>query len=135
MLLDSRNMDTVQTKTNITPQQQAWIDFCATAGTIITPEGEVKKLSGEALAKELGVARGTMYNWQKIIPDFWGLVSERRNEIYAGSRMTLIYKAMFAKAIKGDVAAANLIMKQGGVLKADRTEQKIEVHSIDSALE
>lgn len=128
-------MDTVQTSTKITPQQQAWIDFCATAGTIITPEGDVKKISAEGLAQELGVVRTTLYNWQKSIPDFWGLVNERRNEIYAGSRMSMIYKAMFAKAMKGDVAAANLIMKQGGVLKADKTEQKIEISSIDSALE
>jgi len=128
-------METAQKTTIITAQQQAWIDFCATGGTIITPEGEFKKMSAETLAQELKVVRTTLYNWQKTIPNFWEVVSERRNQIYAGSRMSMIYKAMLQKAVKGDVAAASLLMKQGGILKADKTESKIELHNIDAVLE
>jgi hypothetical protein len=128
-------MESTQNPTILTPQQQAWIDFCATAGMSIDEEGNPKKIAAEELAKMLGVSRSTLYDWRDRIPGFWQLVATRRDEIYSQSRMSLVYKAVFHKAVKGDIAAANLLMKQSGILKADKSEQTIKVESVDDALD
>lgn len=129
-------MDAAQNVTDLDPRKQALIDFVATGGMVIDDlQDRPTKLTAEDLANKLGVDRRTLYRWRDSMPNFWDLVTERRNEIYNRSRMTKVYNAVFNKAIKGDIAAANLLMKQGGILKADKQEvqQVITVDSLDWA--
>lgn len=115
-------MEDSQNHTVMEPRHQKWIDFCAMGGLTIDADGQIGKKTAEALAKELKVARRTLYDWQDSIPNFWDHVKARRNELYGRDAVTLIYKAMLKKAATGDVAAAKLVLNQARMLEADRQD-------------
>jgi putative insertion element HTH domain-containing protein len=111
-------MDTQQNSTSLTPQQERFIDFVASGQLNL----DLKRRSYEEFAKSLGVDRTTLYNWRKTIPGFWDKVASRSNSI-VDRRLPKIMNALLAKALKGDVAAAKLLLNQAGRLKAPPTEE------------
>lgn len=79
------------------------VDYRALSG-LVTDEntGNMRKMSMDELAGLLGVSRQTLYDRQKSIPDFWGLVNQRRQELSPQSRLAAIEETWFLKARKGE---------------------------------
>jgi hypothetical protein len=112
-------MDALQNPTIITPQQELYIDFVA-SGQI---DFEGKKVSYEEFALSISVDRSTLYNWQKIIPNFWDEVANRSDK-FINRYVPKVINAMIAKSLKGDVSAAKLILNQAGRLKPLKKEEE-----------
>lgn len=99
----------------LSPQQQMYIDYCTIQGVITNDDGtghrdpndpKVVKLSLEKFAEQIGVDRKTLYNWKTSIPNFWDLVNERRQMINSGARLQKVWNALFlAATAKLDVRA------------------------------
>lgn len=116
--------------TLISPNQQQYIDFVASGQIDI----EGRRLSYSDFASIINVNRATLYKWQESIPDFWPTVAKRSSELIE-RRIPRIMNAMFAKALKGDVAAAKLLLAQAGYLGAQQAVgQGITVDSVDFQL-
>ena len=126
-------MDIQQNPTKLTPQQERFINFVASGQLNL----DLKKQSYQEFAQSLGVDRSTLYSWRRTIPDFWVIVAERTNAI-VDKRIPKIMNAMFAKAMRGDVNAAKLLLNQAGRLKPkpelsfeDRTPlDELDLHSL-----
>jgi hypothetical protein len=80
------------------PAQQAWVDYNVVQGTIIEPDGSMRKLSVREFADQVGVNRTTCYEWTKTIPFFWDMVADRRKVIFAGARTAKVWNAVFLSA-------------------------------------
>ncbi len=89
-------------------RQQMYVDFCATGGLRVEEDGEATPITVTDFAQDLGVSRWTLYNWQKIIPNFQARVAQRRKEIGSGIRTSQVWKGIFAKARSGDPAAGDM---------------------------
>lgn len=87
---------------SLTPQQQTLVDFKAVNGFIQGAEDNVpKKMSMQQLADALKVNRDTLYDWIKKIPNFWGLVMERRKIIGSQERLAKMHHTWYLKALSG----------------------------------
>lgn len=111
--------------TILTPQQEQYIDFVA-SGQI---DVEGRKISYEEFASAINIDRTTLYKWQKSIPEFWPKVARRASELI-DRKVPKIIQAMYIKALRGDVAAAKLLLNQGGYLKT-APENNLSGFSID----
>ena len=80
-------------------QYEALISFKALGGLITDEEGNTAKMSMEAFAQTIDVARSTLYEWMKR-PGFWDLVNERRKEISPQSRLAKMHDVWFLSALK-----------------------------------
>jgi hypothetical protein len=89
-------------------RQQQYIDYCAVGGMITDEGGEVKIIKATAFAAMLGVARQTLYDWQKRIPDFWERVAIRRKELGGNNRIQKVWNGVYLKAAAGDAKCAAL---------------------------
>lgn len=87
---------------------EEWISFCACAGYITLPDGTIQKWTVQYLANLLGVHRTTLYDWKKIIPDFWNRVSKRREELGGQHRVNTVYAGLYLKAASGNAEAAKI---------------------------
>lgn len=105
-------------------RQQIYIDWLAGGNTLIDPEGKFETVTGDQLAQRLGVSRQGMHKWRKI-DGFWDHVADRRRVLYGRERMSMVYKAMMGKALKGDTAAMKLMMQQARMLEAERTDVNV----------
>lgn len=112
-------METEQNSTKPTPQQQEFIDFVASGQRGL----DLRKKSYQEFAESIGVDRSTLYNWRNSIQGFWDLVAERSDTVLS-CRVPQILNAMLAKALKGDVAAAKLLLNQAGRLKPPPVEKE-----------
>jgi hypothetical protein len=108
----NKYMDALQNPTIITPQQELYIDFVASGQM----DFEGKKISYVDFALSINVDRSTLYNWQKVIPNFWDEVATR-SDMFINRYVPKVINAMIAKSLKGDVSAAKLILNQAGRLK------------------
>lgn len=95
---------------SLTPKQDYYITFCASAGLSVDADGDLKTMSMERFANKIGVARATLYRWKDTIPDFETKVSQRRRQIFAKNRENIIWKGLFLKAAAGDVKAAEMVL-------------------------
>ena len=87
---------------SISPSQKLYIDFKAIGGWITDPDSPIPtKMSLEAFAKQIGVSRQSLYDWQKLIPDFWGRVAQRRREIGSQERLIKVHDSWYLKALSG----------------------------------
>lgn len=92
----------------LTPQQQAWIDYNAVSGVITDLMSEktdskgnpvyMRKMPITEFAETIGVGRETLRLWRTSIPDFWGKVNKRRTEIAPQSRLQKIHESWYLKA-------------------------------------
>lgn len=106
------------------PSQQIYVDWLAGGQTLIDQDGKLEQLTSIALSERVGVTRQALWKYRKL-PGFWDMVRERRTELYGQDRMSLIYRAMMGKALKGDTSAAKLMMQQARVLEAERTALEV----------
>lgn len=93
----------------ITPQQQAWVDYNALGGLItdITDERldkdgnpiTMRKMSATEFAEMIGVDRKTLRRWRADIPNFWGLVNSRRQELAPQSRLQKVHEVWYLSAL------------------------------------
>jgi hypothetical protein len=58
----------------------------------------------------IDVNRGTLYEWQKKIPNFWSMVRERRMIIGSQARTNAVWKGVYLRAAKGDAEQAKLFL-------------------------
>lgn len=91
-------------------QQEQWIDYCAVAGIIATPDGEIEKLTIQDFAERIGVSRRTLVRWKTSIPNFWDRVGQRRMELGGQERLSQVVRGVFLKARTGDPGAAKLYL-------------------------
>lgn len=84
--------------TELSPQQQYWVDYNVVQGAITNSDGSMTKITVKDFAEKLGVDRTTLYHWSKNIPNFWDLVSERRKVIFKGARTAKVWNAVFVAA-------------------------------------
>ena len=116
-----------QSGTVIDPRRQLFIDFVA-SGQINSAGFRV---TFEEFAASIGVDRRTLYKWEEGIPNFWAITARRSMDMVQ-RRAPRIMNAMYAKALRGDVAAAKLLLAQGGLLS---TEHGVEISvSVDTAV-
>lgn len=94
----------------LSPAQQSWVDYNVVQGVIVESDGEMRKVTVQQFADSLGYDRTTLYSWSnKVIPNFWDLVSERRKGIFAGARTAKVWNSVFVAAtIKLNVQAQSL---------------------------
>jgi transcriptional regulator with XRE-family HTH domain len=79
-------------------------------------------LSQAEIAQKAGVSERTVRNY--LIPEVWEDIRQRRIEVMAKS-LSMVDRAIFAKAISGDISAAKLIYARWDVfqkLNADTDE-------------
>lgn len=83
---------------------KALVDYRALSGWISTDDNELglRKMTVDELAGKLGVVRQTIYDRQNSIPNFWGIVNQRRSEISTESRLAAVEKIWLTKALKGE---------------------------------
>lgn len=86
----------------------SYIDYCAIQGLVTTEDGEVKRMTATEFAHAIDVNRTTLYEWQKIIPNFWDKVQERRKQIGGQARIMKVYNGLYLKAAAGNPQAASL---------------------------
>lgn len=92
--------------TELSPQQQYYVDYCVLQGVITADDGTYSKMSLEQFSRQIGVDRKTLFNWKKAIPNFWDLVTERRKTVNSGARLNKVWNALFlASTVKLDVRA------------------------------
>lgn len=87
-----------------------WITYRATGG--LAPNRDDGKLQQEtitACATRLGVARKTLYEWDKL-EGFWDAVEIRRREIFTKDRIGMVWNGVFMRAAKGDAKQAEMIL-------------------------
>ena len=113
--------DSLRTYEMLSAKQRIYVDWVAGGGTIVTEDGQISTLTSQALADSLGVSRQAIHKYRKL-KGFWDIVADRRRELYGQDRMSLLYKAVWAKGLKGDTAAAKLMMQQARVLEAERSQ-------------
>lgn len=95
----------------LSPQQQYWVDFCAVQGLIVNDDGSMTKMTVQQCANHLKVARETLYYWKKHIPNFNDLVTDRLQELWGGARTAKVVNAIFlAATVKLNVQAQALWM-------------------------
>jgi hypothetical protein len=104
----------------LTPQQDAYVTYCAIGGIMTGEDGTIgniaqdgtqistKPLSTSKFAAMINVTRQTLWNWQKTIPDFWGRVAERRRVVGSQTRLTKAWNGIWLKACAGNAEAAKL---------------------------
>jgi len=80
----------------------------------------------QEIAKELGVKRQTLWNWEQI-EGFWGEVNDIIHE-HGDKGLSSVIQAVHRKATRGDMNAARLYLQWLGEL-VEKQEQK---HSFDS---
>jgi hypothetical protein len=113
---------------------QIYVDFCAVGGLIIDEAGEAelsRPMKVTELAEKLGVNRATIWRWQKL-PGFWDLVDKRSKIIFTEKRKYLVWRGLLAKAIKGDVPAATMVLSHYTDYKppAQKVEATLEVKGL-----
>jgi hypothetical protein len=95
----------------LTPQQQMWIDYNALGGLIVDNTDErwdsvnqvtttMRKMSISEFAKMIDVSRETLRLWRNSIPDFWGKVNVRRQELAPRARLQKMHEVWFLSALK-----------------------------------
>lgn len=94
----------VVTYDTLDASKKTLVDYRALSGWVSTDDNELglRKMSMDELASKLSVHRKTLYDWQNTIPNFWGLVNQRRSEISSESRLAAVEKIWLTKALKGD---------------------------------
>jgi hypothetical protein len=87
---------------SLIPAQQTLVDFKAVNGYIHAADDAVpKKTTMAELARMLNVNPDTLYEWIKKIPNFWGLVNERRKTIGSQERLAKMHHTWYLKALQG----------------------------------
>lgn len=96
----------------LTTAHEQYIAFVALGGLIPddTKVSGMRKMTTVELAAELDVDRTTLYNWRKIIPNFWDLVNEKRKELGSRDRLSTVWNGVFMKASTGDPKAASIYL-------------------------
>jgi hypothetical protein len=87
------------------PRWETLIDYRALNGTIIyydenSQTESIRKMPMEELATALGVTRQSLYDWEKLIPNFWERVRERKQELSSQKRLSLMEDKFFLNAMK-----------------------------------
>jgi hypothetical protein len=95
----------------LTPQQQAWVDYCAVQGLLTDEAGNMKHIAISTFAINLGVHRDTLYDWKSRIPDFPAMVTKRRKEIAPISRVQKVWNGLYMRAATGDPRAAAIYLR------------------------
>lgn len=85
----------------LTNVQRAYVDYKAVGGLLSLDDEDVKPLTVQQLADELGVTRRAIYAAKEDVPNFWDLVAERRKELSGRSRLTRVHQALYLYAKKG----------------------------------
>lgn len=99
-------------------QQQLWIDYKAIGGLIFEDVGEAfdssgnptqfRKMTVDEFAEKIKTAKSTLYEWQKNINNFWGMVDERRKVLMGKNRKTAVYNGLTLRAVRGEPLAVKL---------------------------
>lgn len=105
-------------------KQRIYIDWVAGGGTLVDDDGKLESITSIELAERLGVTRQALHKYRKLTY-FWDLVNERRTLLYGRDRMSMLYKAMMGKALKGDTAAMKLMMQQARMLEAEKQDVSV----------
>lgn len=83
-------------------QKLMFIDYKAVGGWITDPDKNIpEKMTMDTFARQIGVDRTSLYNWQKSIPDFWDKVAERRKELGSHERLVKVHDSWYLKALSG----------------------------------
>lgn len=119
-----------------TALQLAFINYRAADGLRLLDEPDERgrmmvQVRLQDFAKECGVSRQTLWNWEHNIPNFWGLVREQRKILFSGKRESAIWKGVMLRAMKGDHQQATMILTHFGDYKLPT--QKIESEFRDFA--
>jgi hypothetical protein len=93
--------------TELSAQQQMWIDFNALGGLItdIMQEDDngkpmvLKRMTISKFAELIGVSRETLRLWRDNIPDFWVKVNTRRIELSSASRLQQMHDVWYRSAL------------------------------------
>jgi AcrR family transcriptional regulator len=114
----------LQNPTVLTPIQLKYVAIVASGR--VGSNG--RRMSMEAIAKDLGVNRATLYAWEKSLPGFWDEVRVLVDESLTKS-VPEILGALKRRALDGDVAAAKLILNQARALRpAPRVDMAVDVN-------
>lgn len=105
-------------------KQRRYVDWVAGGGTEVDDDGKLVSLTSIDLAAQMGVTRQAIHKYRQIAY-FWDIVADRRRELYSQDRMSMLYRAVWAKGLKGDTSAAKLMMQQARVLEAERTDVNV----------
>ena len=107
--------------------QQKWIDFCAIGGLIVDDDNSIRQMTITQFAEQLGVARKTLYEWKRTIPNFMEKAHKRRSEIGGSpARVAKVYNGLFLKAATGNADAAKLWLQAFANWKPPKQEMEID---------
>jgi hypothetical protein len=144
-------METAQKGTKLSAIQLAYIQWCATG--VCWPKDATQPLvidNVSEFGRITGTPRRTLYNWEADLTGFWIMVEEIR-AVELNRKLTKYYEwaEISARPITkkniitgkqelvraGSAEHLKILLGQSGRKAAEKTETKVEVHSIDSALE
>jgi hypothetical protein len=81
----------------LTDVQRAYVDYKALGGLITNDDG-IRKMKVDELASMLGVTRDAMYKAKAQVPNFWALVTQRRNELSGEERLAAMSDIWYLRA-------------------------------------
>lgn len=96
----------------LSPLQLQYIAYTAFGGLIPDMDNSVTavKMTATEFAKQIGVARQTLYDWRESIPNFWDLVAAKRKEVSGKDRLSNVWNGVYLKAVTGNTEAAKLYL-------------------------
>ena len=78
--------------------QRAYVDYKSVSG-LVTDDDGIRKMTVDELAKMLHIDRRTVYANRDMVPNFWDLVAERRQELAGREQLAEMYKIWRLKAM------------------------------------
>lgn len=92
--------------------QEQYIGYVAFGGLVPDPDGNAIaiKMTASQFAKNIKVARSTLYDWRNTIPNFWERVAEKRKEVGGKDRLSKVWNGVYMKAAAGNAEAAKLYL-------------------------
>jgi hypothetical protein len=113
------------TESKYTAQQEAYIDFVATGGLKVFPDGTFERQKYSAFAEAIGVARSTLWKWENRLPGFWEEVDSRRMH-FRNKRLSSVENALYTAAMNPksgqQVSAIKLMFQQARKLEAEKMD-------------
>ena len=111
----------------LTPIQNEYVSYVAVSGLMIDDDGSVRQMKVDEFCEAANVTRTTLQHWRQRIPNFSQLVETRRAQLFPGSRISAIWKAMQLKAMGGNTEAAKIVLGHFGQWQPPSQKHEVQI--------